>query len=77
MELQEIDVADSLVPHFQVNVNFQAFHEHSWLHLVQIKDEHSTLSSTMSNKSTVFLNKAPILIEPYLPALFYHLAYRD
>ena len=57
-----IDVADSLVPQFQVGVDFEAFCKHDQLHLVRLEDEHSTFSSTVSYELTNFFSEAFIII---------------
>ena len=73
----EIDVANSLVPQLYVGIGFRAFCEHGRLHLVQIEDEHSALSSSACDDATLFFDEAPVLVESNLHPLLNHLADRD
>ena len=63
LKFVEIDVANSLVPQLYVGIDFRAFCEHGRLHLVRIEDEHSALSSSAHDDSTLFSNEAPFFVE--------------
>ena len=73
-ELLEVDVANSFVPQIQVSFDYEAFCKHSQLHLILLEDEHLAFSSTVRYWFAFFLNKAHIIIESYLHALFDNLA---
>ena len=77
-EFVEIDVANSLVPQLYVEVGFRTFHEHGGFHLMQIENEHSTLSSSTRDDSAFFFDEAaPVLVESNLHPLLNHLVDRD
>ena len=73
----EIDVTNSLVPQLYVGIGFGAFCEHGRFHLVRIENEHSALSSSVHDYSTLFFDETTALVESNLHPLLNNLANED
>ena len=73
----EVYVADSLVPQLDVCLDFETFGVHGRFYLVRAEDEQVTVSPSLRNESTIFLDEATFIVEENLHALLHDLADRD
>ena len=62
LKLLEIDMANSLVPHIHVRLNFGALCKHGRFDLGRCEDKHATFTAAVSYDLIASFDEAPIIV---------------